>query len=957
MKSLLILLFFILIPFKAMSVSPIPAKHLFTGSDHYSMKLSPNGKFIATYDYGEEFNTLELVDPIKKEQYPLLELEHDINLKINRYVWINNSIIYVELGDRNGFVHIDFSGKHPKGNWKKIKSKGYLVAALPNEEMILYAYIEHSRTNFHRIYKSTIEDVETNKISKQQRFSKELNKGLFYHYDPQSDAILSATLKDEKLQFWYLKNNATNWKKYLELNREIKFTPIGFLSENKLAVLTNKDLNLVSLLEFDIETQTMGKILYQHPMYDLTNATLNPIGQGVKSVQFIDHGVPTNHYFNQSDISLDKSLKHTFEDQQVTTIDASFDNNFKIIATFSSDNPGDYYYFDQQQKEAMYLKSRFKNMEEYSLTKSKTFEVAVDDGTSLEAILTIPEDNSNGVLLVYPHGGPVGIRDLATFNPEIQYLASRGYSILNVNFRGSSGFGKEFLEHGKEQFGQLIEKDITAVVNQVKQHHKFDKMCSIGASYGGYSAVMLAMYHPQDYQCVVSLFGIYDLPHLFNATNYKTLNENRKKIAEIVGEFDSSLEKISPFYFVEKLQSPILLMAGMLDEVADFEQANRMKYRLKQLNKDVEYLFYQNSGHGHSRWFGDQHQFAFIDDYIRRKLDLSYPSGEQAKIARQDDLMAIADGYNSKTFAKDDQEKALKYYQKAAELGNGRALFNVGSYYHRGKIVDKDISQAIEFYKRSLAAGYANAGIRLGNLYRDDKNITKDYLYSFQSYQKSKELESKVANLYIGQAHCLGEGVEKDMDICLNNLFFIDTVGNKKLWLTKSIGKERDKVVKTVLWDNKFTKQELNQFNKYVMKEHELDVQKVEFDDAEYGVYKEEYYREVYSQTVHKKTTTIVPLEKNTLFGAVIELDAAEDHDAKNPKTMIKFRWIAPDELKQHTEEHVSIVNLKNDITLRFRLNQEYELIEGSWTLEVEGIDGTPLFTKTFEVVDLPEEE
>jgi dipeptidyl aminopeptidase/acylaminoacyl peptidase len=957
MKRFLTLLFFVLISCKAVATAPISAEHLFTGPDHYSMKLSPNGKFILTYDYSKDFDTLELVDPIKKEQYPLLELEHTSSIKIESYEWVNNSTVYVQLGDRNGFLHIDYSGKYPIGKWKEIKSTGYLVATLPNEETILYAYKETKNSGFHKVYKATIEDVETNQLDKKQRYGKELKKGLFYIYDPQSDAILSATLKDEKIQFWYLTFNAAKWKKFIEVDRETKFTPVGFLSENKLAVLTNQDLNLVSLLEFDIKTQTMGEILYQHPMYDLTDATLNPIGQGVKSVQFVDHGVPKSHYFNQDDVVLDETLKRSFEDQQVTIIDASLDNNFKIIATFASNNPGTFYYFDAQQKEAIYIKSRFTSIEDYSLTQSTTFEVAADDGTSLEAILTIPDGNLNGVLLVYPHGGPVGVRDFATFNPEIQYLASRGYSILNVNFRGSSGFGKAFLETGKEQFGRLIEKDITAVVNKVKQQHQFDKMCSIGGSYGGYSAVMLAMYHPQDYQCVVSLFGIYDLPHLFNATNYKTLEENRKGIAEVVGDLDASLEEISPFYFAEKLQSPILLMAGMKDEVADFEQANRMKYRLQQLDKDIEYLFYQNSGHGHSTWTSDRHQFAFIDDYIRRKLDLPYPKGEQAELARREDFMAIADAYDSKTFAQENNELALKYYQKAAELGHGRAIFNIGSYHHRGEILEKDISKAIEFYKKSLTAGYAGAGIRLGDLYRDDKYIEPDFDYSFQSYQKSKELDDKVADLYLGQAHCLGEGVKKDIDICLTKLFSLDNEGNKKKWLSRSLVKDRNKIIVTILWSQNFTQQELGQFNQMLIKEFTLDVVKLALDDVEYGIYKQEYFRDVYTKTAHEETTTIVPLEKDALFGAIITLDAAEDHDVRNPRTMIKLRWTAPEEVKPYTSEQTRIVKLRNDIIVRFSLNQEHELIEGDWTLDIEGIDGTTLFSKTFTVVDSSKED
>ena len=140
------------------------------------------------------------------------------------------------------------------------------------------------------------------------------------------------------------------------------------------------------------------------------------------------------------------------------------------------------------------------------------------------------------------------------------------------------------------------------------------------------------------------------------------------------------------------------------------------------------------------------------------------------------------------------------------------------------------------------------------------------------------------------------------------------------------------------------------------MKEHKLDLAKVEFDDAEYGIYKEEYYRDVHKKTVLDETTTIVPLEKDILFGAIIELDAGEDYDSRSPITMLKYRWTAPNEIKQYTEEHTRIVNLKRDIPFRFRLSEDHEQIEGEWKLEVESLDGTSIFSKTFKVVDSPKE-
>jgi dipeptidyl aminopeptidase/acylaminoacyl peptidase len=220
-----------------------------------------------------------------------------------------------------------------------------------------------------------------------------------------------------------------------------------------------------------------------------------------------------------------------------------------------------------------------------------------------------------------PHGGPIGVRETATFDPQVEFLASRGYSVLKVNFRGSSGFGKKFQNSGVGQLGRAIEHAITTVVEQVRSQHNYTKMCAIGTSYGGYSAMMLAMLHPDDYQCVISMFGVYDLPLLFNSTNATLVPEMQQALRLVLGDNNDALKQVSPFYMAEKLKAPLLLIAGKRDKIAWFEQSDRMAYRLKQLDKDVETLFCKNSAHGHQYYKDYWHQFDAISAFLLRRLD------------------------------------------------------------------------------------------------------------------------------------------------------------------------------------------------------------------------------------------------------------------------------------------------------------------------------------------------
>lgn len=649
----------------------IPVEEIFRNPNIFSMKLSPSGKHIFTYENTEDNKILRIFDPINETSKVLFRFDHHRKKHLKQYHWIDNDSIYIAIGNTTGVIHFDFSQEEPTGKYVAFEQGGYLISPLPAlADTVLYAKKTGKYGKPFQVYKVNVDKLAENDFADAEKINSELNRA-FYHYDSNNDSLMAVQIDDDELKLWHLDQQQDDWIKLWQTTSDIEFVPVGFLNRQTLAVLSNKNMDKVSLVEFDLITKTIGDVIYQHPLYDLTGARLNKINQGVHSVNYLDHGIPTTHYFGGDKVRLAKRLQKTFGEQQISIIDQDLTGNIMLIGVFGSDNPGNFYYLDHQQNIAKHMVAKIPHLDQYKLNKSQVLNVKSKDGVDIEAILTRPGAFDNNVLLVYPHGGPVGVRDDATFNKDVQYLTNRGYSVLQVNFRGSTGFGKEFMEQGKGQFGKLIEKDISSAVEHVKAKHQFDHMCSIGSSYGGYSAVMLAINHPAEYDCVVSMYGIYDLLHLFNASNYKTTDEFRQTVSEVVGELDQNLKDISPFYFAEKLNAPVLLIAGKKDKIADFEQANRMKYRLKQLNKKVETIFYQNVGHGHHNWNGDQHQFTYIDNFIRRQLNIEYPSAANNIQIQSQERTLIIKGYDLEAKEKTEEmiaaEKLLEEEFKAVE--------------------------------------------------------------------------------------------------------------------------------------------------------------------------------------------------------------------------------------------------------------------------------------------------
>ncbi|WP_068544332.1 alpha/beta hydrolase family protein [Thalassotalea crassostreae] len=648
----------------AKSLELIPVEELMRSSSVYSMKLSPNGQYIFSYEHMQNYNIVSLIDPKKRVSVPMFRMDRNGHSRVEDYQWVDDKTIYLEMKAKKGFIKIVEDGEQVSGEWMPLGTKGFMVSTLPDEDnIVLFARNVTKKIKYpkFKLYKITPEQLASSNYEQAIEIENTLDGAFYYIYNEPNQSLMAAVLDDETLEFWFQIPSTKEWKKYYELGKENQFIPIGLLNENTIAVLTNKNLDRISLVEFDLESKSLGQVIYQHPNYDLTGAKLNKMGEGVNFVTYLEQGIPNNHYFAKEKETLTNNLKQSFKTQQVSIIDSSADERQKLISAFSSTNPGSFYYYETDTNKATLIARKQKNLSTSMLSPTIVFQVEVEPNVYVEALLTVPLEHSNGVLLVNPHGGPIGIRDLATYDPTTQYFANRGYAVLKVNFRGSSGYGKDFMDEGRGEFGKLIEHDISAAVKHVKSKHNFTKMCSIGSSYGGYSAMMLAIKNPNDYDCIVAMYGIYDLPHLYNANNRVYTDEHQEALDKVIGGYNDSLKGVSPIYLANEIKAPVLLIAGKKDKVAYFEQSNRMKYRLKQLNKELETIFYNNVGHGyHDKWGGDRHQIVYIEDFIRRKLELPYPTAKNDMQIKAQERRRISKGWDTDPIEeKADQEKPI----------------------------------------------------------------------------------------------------------------------------------------------------------------------------------------------------------------------------------------------------------------------------------------------------------
>jgi dipeptidyl aminopeptidase/acylaminoacyl peptidase len=223
------------------------------------------------------------------------------------------------------------------------------------------------------------------------------------------------------------------------------------------------------------------------------------------------------------------------------------------------------------------------------------------DGLVIPAYLTLPADQEpkNLPLVLLPHGGPHA-RDAVGFDYFAQFLASRGYAVFQPNFRGSAGYGSEFLAKGFGQWGTGMQDDLTDGLQWLIGEGTVDpkRVCIVGGSYGGYAALMGAIRTPELYRCAVSWAGVTDVPAMMQHDKSQLLPERYRRWRNRVrGKGDANLKDVSPVRRAREVGIPVLLMHGTEDDNVPFRQATEFVKAMNKANKPIEFIQFEGTEH------------------------------------------------------------------------------------------------------------------------------------------------------------------------------------------------------------------------------------------------------------------------------------------------------------------------------------------------------------------------
>ena len=596
-------------------------KHYLEDDNQSYARLNPNGKFVVFRSVVNGITKIEVINTSSFKSVTIFNEKLPKTSVIKRITWIDEDSIYFQAINKthpfNQIVHLTINKQIiTAANHINIPLNGDLIDPLIQQgNKVLFSNPFNTQTAIKGLFKvDTSNQKQLKKSLKHTHTRKKMfNDADFWLTDSQGALRLILTSEynntndDYNIDYWYLTKTGTKkWRKIKSYSSFSDIEPPVALSndDNYIYVLSENFGDKKSIHKYSTKDFSYAGVFFEDETIDVEGVISGNKSQSINGVFFYQDGFIKYKYFNQSSELL-KSLQDNNPNLQLYLIGQNTNLNINLIYGINEYTKGSWYI--NNQKEQTLLKFSIDDKQYDQLEKGDFYHLKIKskDDIDIEGYLVMPsnKDLSKVPLIVNPHGGPIGTRDFAYTNDIQHFYASQGFATLKVNYRGSSGYGKNFKQLGHKQRGENIESDINEMVDYVIQNFNVSdsKICTMGSSYGGYSAIMLTILYPERYQCAVSFAGVSDIPLLYTSSDFKENDHILEKFAEITGDPLENLPLLkskSPVYLVNKITKPILLFHGLNDERVTIEHSYRLNNSLNLSGKKSKLIILNNEAHG-----------------------------------------------------------------------------------------------------------------------------------------------------------------------------------------------------------------------------------------------------------------------------------------------------------------------------------------------------------------------
>lgn len=626
--------------FDAFASEPLPVDAFAKLPDIQRIVLSPNGlklAFMSHVDAPDWEGTLVSVFDLQTNTTKTLLSNDNIKFTLIGLIWANDDVVLLsalfpavragtpttetrllKLDINSGKIDNVINRRAYRRYDRVPQFQNRIVDILPNDSDNILLALDSHQSGDRRVYKVNLKSgkqsiVQKTKANVQDWLTDRQHRirlGLY-----RNDTTYRILIKDLETTKW-----KTRWE--YEAFSENQITPIGFDEDPNLLYVRKYHNGREAIFSVDLsKSEDEMTLVFSDPNYDVQGGLI--YSQSKKKVLGISYAETGGYTFwDEEYVAFQKGLDRSLPDTENYIYGTgSSDRRYLVLATSDVDS-GTYYYGDRDKKSLTPIAKRYKNLDPKIMRPKKSLRYEARDGLSIQAFLTLPNDDDIAhPTLIFPHGGPISYSD-GGFDYWTQFFANRGYAVLQMNFRGSDGYGYDFMQAGLQSWGQEMQNDVEDGARWLIEQGIADEnqMCIVGASYGGYAALMGAVRNPDMYRCVISFAGIGDVVDLVKShrryTNYQIVKKQ-------VGDDFSELRKNSPVEFAKNFEAPVLLIHGTKDRNVKVQQSREMHQKLKRAGKDVEYLEIEDANHYLSNSKHRVQTFTAMDEFLSKHLPIA----------------------------------------------------------------------------------------------------------------------------------------------------------------------------------------------------------------------------------------------------------------------------------------------------------------------------------------------
>lgn len=620
----------------------LPVKTFFESSAISSIQFSPNGKYIIALVPWEKHSNIVMMD-LEKGTKTLLT--HFKDMDVLAPMWANDDRILFRADDEGkesySLYAVNRDGKNPtilasghskQGTTEEVNSEfAGLLRRLKNDSshmLVLARITARDRLDVAKM------NLKTGKMTVVTPAPGDNCRYILDTNDQVRVAMVSNGVRKTKIL--YRDANGQSWTQIGEMVQdEPGWSPLRFDGDNRtLYVISDMGRKTSAIYRYDTQTKQMSDLVFGDDTYDVDGVVFDQYKNKVVGVSY--EGDRTRYHWIDPEMqklaeSMDKALPDTIH----SPVQFSEDGARIVFYSHSDRDPGVYYLYERMRGKVSELAVVKPSIDPDQMASTKLITYAARDGLLIHAYLTLPRgvDSKGLPMILHPHGGPFGIRDTWGYNPEVQFYANRGFAVLQVNYRGSGGYGDWFQNAGRKKWGMEMQDDLTDAVNWAIAQGIADpkRVVISGASYGGYATMAGLVYTPDLYCAGINYVGVVNIADLLPDDS---ASEARRHWAKTyLGDLDKGEDRkriydTSPVHFADRIKAPLLMAYGKNDPRVKITHAYDIERALKKAKRPYELIIESEEGHG---FRSEDKKIAFygkIDAFLKKYV-LNAQDGQQ----------------------------------------------------------------------------------------------------------------------------------------------------------------------------------------------------------------------------------------------------------------------------------------------------------------------------------------